>query len=598
MLPPELDLVIHATHEAGAKVGGIGAVLDGILGDATYNRIVNRTVLVGPFDPSNLTEAERLRAPGNGLTVLYSTLDGLCQVGQDLARALERIELYYHVNILYGKRRFGQWEHEVLLVDPRDVVYSVENAFKFLLWEHYGVDSRLYESSGEFEWYVRAAEPSLAALQALVGEGDFTRPPRIRSAPPGRAVMIAHEWLGVPLALSSIFHQPAAYRTVFYAHEVATVRPLVEDNPGHDTRFYNVMAAARREGLYLQDVFGDRIKFFKHALLTTVTGFDAVLAVSDVIVEELQFLSQEFASRAIALVYNGVPSKQVAPDERLASVQRMRDYAGILLDSRPTWVFTHVTRLVKSKGLWRDLEVMQALDSALSERGESAVLFTLSSAIPAGRRVEDVIRWEEEYGWPVSHHEGNGDLIGPEVDYYKDIEEFNGSAKACRILLFNQYGWSPERCGTRMPSGMQPTDIRIGTHLEFGQSVYEPFGIGQLEPLPAGAICCLSSICGCVGFLKEARGSRDENIVVADYVTLPPALRDLDLSGLVHLGEAERRSVEAAESRLVAEKILERLPRTSDAAARLSQDGYSLARRMSWETVVQDRLLPTLLNLF
>ncbi|MGB8647867.1 MAG: hypothetical protein WCF84_21715 [Anaerolineae bacterium] len=67
MLSPELDLVVHATHEAGASVGGMGRVLDGILSEPAYNRIVRRTVLVGPFDPADPLEMERLYSPQNRL---------------------------------------------------------------------------------------------------------------------------------------------------------------------------------------------------------------------------------------------------------------------------------------------------------------------------------------------------------------------------------------------------------------------------------------------------------------------------------------------------------------------------------------------------
>jgi hypothetical protein len=598
MLPPELDLVVHATHEAGAKVGGIGAVLDGILAEATYNRTVRRTVLVGPYDPSNLTELERIQAPRNAFLVLYSTLDGVSNIGQELARAFERIELFYHVNIIYGKRRFGEMEHEVLLVDPREVVASVENNFKFQLWERYGVDSRLYESSGEFEWFLRAAEPSFAALQALVGDGDYPRPPKLRPPRPGRAVLIAHEWLGVPLALSAAIHQPEAYRTVLYAHEVATVRRLVEGNLGYDTRFYNVLHAARRQGLFLEDVFGDQRSFFKHALLTTATEFNGILAVSDLTMEELRFLSRSFAARPMTLVYNGIPSPAITLPERHVSKARMQQYGENLLSMRPTWVFTHVTRLVPSKGLWRDLKVMEELDAKLARSGETAILFTLSSAVPAGRRADDALHWEAAYDWPVVHREGNGDLIGPEVDYYHAITEFNQRAKSSRILLFNQYGWSPDRCGTRMPPDMQSTDIRYGTDLEFGQSIYEPFGIGQLEPLAAGAICCLSNVCGCVGFIGQAGGMKVPNVVIADYVTLPPSWRELDLDGLLRLDENDREMVEAGESARVADKILRCLPRSAAEAERLLQDGSALSQRMSWKIVVEDGLLPALLNMF
>ena len=38
-----IPLVVHATHEAGFKLGGIGAVLDGLLGSPAYNEAVGRT---------------------------------------------------------------------------------------------------------------------------------------------------------------------------------------------------------------------------------------------------------------------------------------------------------------------------------------------------------------------------------------------------------------------------------------------------------------------------------------------------------------------------------------------------------------------------
>ncbi len=39
-----LETVVHFTHEAGFKVGGIGAVLDGLLGAPAYVEAVPRTV--------------------------------------------------------------------------------------------------------------------------------------------------------------------------------------------------------------------------------------------------------------------------------------------------------------------------------------------------------------------------------------------------------------------------------------------------------------------------------------------------------------------------------------------------------------------------
>src|SRR5690606_16419654 len=90
----------------------------------------------------------------------------------------------------------------------------------------------------------------------------------------------------------------------------------------------------------------------------------------------------------------------------------------------------------------------------------------------------------------------------------------------------NQFGWSRERCGQRMPAEMEFLDIRQGSDLEFGQSIYEPFGIAQVEPINFGAITCVSNVCGCVGFMRRASQALGieipPNLVVADYITLPP----------------------------------------------------------------------------
>ena len=589
------DVIVHATHEAGIKVGGIGAVLDSLLSNPAYVRAVDRTLLVGPFNTTDPVEMERLFAPANKLTVRYSGLHGISEVDAELARAFERIELYYHVHLLYGTRRFGAFEHEVLLVDPREMVPQPVEHFKYHLWEHFGVESLRYEHDPEYELHVRAAEPAFLGVQALIGQGPHPRPPAARRADPEkRTLFVAHEWLGLPIVLSALLRMPGAYHTAFYAHEVATVRRLIETHPGHDTRFYNAMYRARERGLYLEDVFGDQSDFFKHALLQAAGALDAFLAVGDLVVDELRFFSPLFARRPIFLTYNGVPGEAITSEEKAASKARLQQYAENLLGFRPTWVFSHVTRMVVSKGLWRDVRVMEQLDPLLAARGETAVLFTLSSAVPAGRRSEDVFRWEAEYGWPVNHRADNGDLVGPELEYYRAIQQYNRTAQASRIVLVNQFGWSRERCGRRMPADMRFVDLRRGTDLEFGQSIYEPFGIAQVEPLAFGAICCLSNVCGCVGFLGQAGGNKLPNVIVADYVSLPPSLQVNSLAEILAIGEEERRLVETEMAGEVAAKIIARLPRTPEEQAHMLADGQALSQRTSWDVVVRDQLLPAL----
>jgi hypothetical protein len=44
----KLRLAIHSTHEAAEKIAGIGAVLDGVLPQVSYQKVFPTTILVGP----------------------------------------------------------------------------------------------------------------------------------------------------------------------------------------------------------------------------------------------------------------------------------------------------------------------------------------------------------------------------------------------------------------------------------------------------------------------------------------------------------------------------------------------------------------------
>jgi hypothetical protein len=591
---PAIDLLVHATHEAGLKLGGIGAVLDGLLSNPVYNADVKRTVLVGPWYPTDATAMERLTTTRNRLAILYSSLHGIDRLTGELPYALFAIEQHYKCRIMYGRRSFGDYSHEVLLVSPWPSVGYMVDEFKGGLYRRFGVDSQRYEKYDEYNAYIAAAMPSYAALQCLVGTP--LPPPAIGWPMQGRAYILAHEWLGLPLVYAAMLLQRDAYKTVFYAHEVATVRPLVEFHEGHDTRFYNVMRAALDEGLTLEDVFGDQSDFFKHALVRAAWGCDGVFAVGDLVVEELRFLQPGYRQRNIDLVPNGVPSAQTSLDDKRGSRHQLQTYAQALLGVWPDYIFTHVTRLVPSKALWRDIRVLEHLEYILRANGKTAVLFVVSSAPPAGRTSDAAWAMEAHYGWPANHRVGWPDLVNDEIAFWQAAQDFNRRSRATNIIFVNQFGWTRERVGQRMPSDMEFIDLRRGTDVEFGQSIYEPFGISQLEPLGFGGLCAVSNVCGCVGFVRRAGGMQLPNIAVADYVTLPDWLRPR-IGNLLNIGRWERDQIETAESERVALKLASRLPTSADEMARLIDDGAALAERMSWDVVTRDYLLPGLSRL-
>ena len=578
-----MSIVVHATHEAIQKMGGIGAVLEGLLTTHSYNAAVERTFLVGPLFPgADLGELD---------TILYRASDGIKDTPH--ADALSGIEQTYHVEIVYGQRRFEDKNKkvtiltDVILVNVSSSNEDLTGQFKWQLYEHFHLESSRYESEWEFEEYVRLAEPAYDALRTLIGKQTETP-----------VFIISHEFMGMPLALKTLMERQndtsaKNMRTIFYAHEVATIRPIVEGHPGHDVRFYNVLKQAKAHGQTIHDVFDDPFWYFKHALIDKAHLCDAIFAVGDLVVDELRFLAKPFEGFPINLVYNGIPAFEVSLQEKLKSKALLQKYATTLLDYRPDYVFTHVTRLVKSKGLWRDLQVLTHLDSLLASNDKTAVLFILSTEIATGRPYETIHEMEQEYGWPVYHKIGYPDLVGAEVELNNGVSAFNLRSKAIKVVFVNQFGWSQAACGKRMPTEMEFMDIRKGSDAEFGQSIYEPFGIAQVEPLSFGAICVVSNVCGCCGFIHRATdGQEVPNVVIADYTELriPPE----SLEDVLHIGLTERNAIELENSRDIAAKLLGRLPRKPRDVEDMIREGHDIASRMSWEVVVENYFLPGL----
>ena len=130
--------------------------------------------------------------------------------------------------------------------------------------------------------------------------------------------------------------------------------------------------------------------------------------------------------------------------------------------------------------------------------------------------------------------------------------------------------------------------------MEFGQSIYEPFGIAQLEPLTFGAICVASTVCGCAGFLRDVTaGQPVRNVILADYVSLGDG-RYTDIEDLRQIDRSVRDRIEAAEAARVAEEIMDRLPKDQAQADQMLREGYRLARSMSWDVVVRKYLFSDL----
>jgi len=573
--------VVHVTHETVGKIGGIGAVLQGLFTSRAYLDAVQRSILIGPLFTTEGSVLDRLGENGE---VLYSSIDGLINPGY--GPAFRKLESFYNAGIVYGRKTFVDDRtgmkscQEVLLIDVRHIDPGIINDFKRRLFEQFGIRSNLYENLWEFEQYVRLAPVAIAALKALGAAEKST-------------TIIAHEFMGLPTALAAILEPCCEFRTVFYAHEVATMRRIVEEHPGHDTMFYNVIKQARKDRLHVSDVFGDQSSYFKHALVEASRHCDHIFAVGDYVVDELRFLAPEFEGANISIVYNGIPVYQISLAEKYAAKEKLRHYCNNLLGYKPDYIFGHVTRLVRSKGLWRDLRVLHEIEKQLTAQNKTAVLMLLSTEV-SKRRSRDIHDIEAAYNWPVAHREGMPDLSGGEAAFYTAIQEFNAMCRNTKVVFLNQFGFDQRSCGMRMPDNMEFMDIRKGTDVEFGQSIYEPFGIAQIEPLTFGGICVFSSVCGCAGLLRDVtKGQDTRNAIIADYTDLGD-FHYADIEDLLHIDRNIRDRIESRQSAAVAAEILARLPKNDAEAEMMIQNGFRLAQNMSWDVVVQNYFLRSL----
>ncbi len=575
--------IVHVTHEAVVKVGGIGTVLEGLLTSAEYDRQVGRSLLLCPLFNNEGDVSTRL---GPGGEVTYSSIDGMYDGPH--AHAFNEIRQRYHVDIVYGRRHLrdpitgGESWPEVALIDICHMEQGAINHLKHQLFNAFGIESTRFENSWDYEQYVRLAIPGLAVAKALgLASGEQ------------QCAVIGHEFMGVPTALAAKLDGDTKFITAYHAHEVSTARKIVEEHEGHDTAFYNILRRAPEEGRFIGEIFGDQTGYYRHALIESTRFLDVTLAVSDYVVDELRNLTPNMRDSNIQLCYNGVPAYETTTEEAAASKRRLQTYAENLIGDRPHYIFTHVTRMTPSKGLWRDMEVMKHIEQAFRKTGESAVLFVLSTELPGPRSKADVLHMEKWWDWPVAHREQMPDLTGGEAVFYQAVQSFNARSRHCKIIFINQFGFARNLCGSRMPADMCFADIRRGSDVEFGQSIYEPFGIAQVEALSFGAICVMSGACGCSCFVDRVAGpDGTKNVIAVRYARY--RCEPDTIESYLHMTRETRENYEREVAEHAAAEIVSRLPRTPrDKEAYLAR-GFKLASQMSWDVISRDYFLPAI----
>jgi hypothetical protein len=557
--------------------------LEGWLTSKAYHDSIERSIIVAPLLTSYNTRYDRLGPEGE---ILYSTLDNINDT--ELGPVFERIEAHLRVQLVYGFQTFSHpttgvsTRIETLLLGVQHMSRSIVNEFKRELFEDYGIQSHRFEDLWQYEQSVRLAPAALAALEALNAVDDMT-------------TIISHSYTGIPTLLCAAQKPFCHVTTVFCAHEVPPVRDIIEGHPGHDTMFYSVMDQAQRENLYIEEVFGEPCHTFQSTLIQAASHCHRILTVGHNVAREMRFLGPDLHNKTMDIMYEGLSPKHIDMTERHHSRSKLKAYCQELLSYTPDWIFSHVAKHIRGRALWRDLRVLSALDREFQNTGQTGVMYMLCT--DAERRpTRDILQMEANYGWPVAHREGLPDLIRDEIPFFDTVQTFNARARNIKVLFINQDRFDSQACGQRMPTGMAHTDLYQGTDVEFCLSLYEPFGIAQLEPMAYGSLCVLSRACGCAEFIDAITQSTPQNILIADFTASD---KQANVEDALQIGQSQRDQLEQTICHKLALEIQNKLPKTESQFQSLLQEGSQLAGQMHWDAIIRNHLHPMLQsNLF
>ncbi len=566
---------IHISHEAIKKVGGIGAVLHGLISSDNYRSRFRRTLLYGPiFD---VLDEDNLGGDG---TLLFSSDRGIFNV--QFSEGLLNVERKYGIKILYGKKIIRDEFNSLKFTEVEVVAFHTDgmkrekvDEFKYLLWKNFSIDSMRFEHIADYEQYIRLAVPFVEIVSLVFGEEPV--------------VHFGHEYMGVPALLAVEIARKAGLRnrdiTIFYAHEISPARNVVESIPGHDVAFYNLLKLDLREGISFEEEFGDLSGHYRSALIRQESAFDHIFAVGDYVAKEYNYFVPSTDKSKLKVVYNGIPLRKISAVDKKNSRGKIESFCQNLFGFTPDFVFTHVARLVVSKGIWRDFKILYHLDTLLKEGGYRACYILLSSLIVTGRSPE-VVREMEKYGWPLKHKRGWPDLVDTEVITADALKNLNMVTLAVKGVFINQFGFTRERVGHYLTEDTTFLDLRIASDLEFGQSIYEPFGIAPLEVLPFGGMALISSASGAASFLKK----RLENTLsyqVVDYITLP-----IDIKGRYGSRDALRKMTieerDIVEDRVAREEVFnlyKLLLKRKERENELLKLQQLESEKLSWESI-------------
>jgi len=548
--------IVHVTDVFADRSGVIGKVIDGLVTSGSYGRAVARSILIGPVFETETGVGKSIsvrKRYGQRDQILYSFAGGITD--HPYAVDFAAVERKFGVDITYGYRDINASETgtnakvEFVLIDTARCRSHPVNALKAWLFEEFGIQSDRYEDNVQYNEYVKMAPAALAVLRAMGV-----------SSPANPAILISHDYMGLPTVLAAVLDPLVAFKTIYYAHEVPMVRRIVERHPGHDTMFDNTMRWARRNNYYLPEIFGPQEAYFKHPLITAACFCDNIIAASDRVKEELRFLGPHFGAGItnIDVTYGGLAAREVTLEQKQNCKAQLGQYTNNILGFTPDYVFTHLDEITVSGGFWRDLRVLFHLDHQFQCDSRTAVFLMRKADAKLDAAVVD----------------------------------FNARSSNIKAIYVKPVGKDKFCYPGREPCDITISDLAIAGDLEFGQSIYEPFGFSQLEALSLGSLCVAGSMCGCLGLIDGVMpDGRFHNIITADYTQLGA---ELDRELILSIDQAGRDRIENHVSLEVAKTISKRLAQNDGESEKLLRYGRGLTDELSWDNVCESYFIPAI----
>ncbi len=565
--------VVHVTDKVLFPANQVSAFLNGLHGSQAYYETVQRSIVISPMNALSRTLSD---SAFMDLDIQYSGIDGIQK--HAMSNRFASVEKKFDVKIIYGVRSFSQEAEqavaEYIFIDTEKANIHPVNGLKAWMFDEFGLQSDKYEHIEDYEIYCRLAPTALAVLREL------------DASDPGRpTVVISHGSAGVPTMLAAMMDPLGAYKTVLFAHEVPTVRNIIEHHPGHDCAYYNAVKWARHNHYYLSEIFGSQDHNFEHALYVSALHCDNIMALSASVRNDLHFLSPNYNMAKIDVGYPLPSFTDITFEEKSASREKLRDMTESVLGYRPDNVFSRQTDMSTCDAVWRDLHVLYRLEEEFKTAGRTGVYFLVNCKPPSEEVVTSKTRQGVRNRRQLQH--GNN-----EIAFFNYIQELNSRNQHIKAIMVDERGWKEHAHLCRIPEGMSLQDLRQGSDLEFHLHAYDAASPKAMEALAAGSICVLNRICGGNDLIESLAFPKPDNVVVCDYTAVNVPL--LTRESIMSVKKVFRDQVEERVCGDLVETIMRRLPQDQSQREKLFEQGRRLAEQMHPDRICPKYIIPAI----